>query len=145
MIQVSIKKQKQITNQGFFPSMEEAQAWLTKHEGMRTFGQPKQIIQQQVELSPAVIAEDGSILQEAVLETKEIELAGDYDVEITNITSQLEQEKINAEALAFLADCDWKRQRHISQKALNIITSLSEKEYLAMEQECQAARERIVK
>lgn len=107
MIQVSIKKQEQITNQGFFPSTEEAQAWLTKHEGMRTFGQPKQIIQQQVELSPAVVAEDGSILQEAVLETKEIELAGDYEVEITDITSKLEQEKVNAEALAFLAATDF--------------------------------------
>lgn len=107
MIQIQIKKQEQITNKASFSTLEEANSWLSKHEGLRTFGQPKQIIQQQVELSPAVVAEDGSILQEAVLETKEIELAGDYEVEITDITSQLEQEKINAEALAFLAATDF--------------------------------------
>jgi hypothetical protein len=56
-----------------------------------------------------------------------------------------EQEQVNAEALAFLAEQDWKRQRHISQKALGIPTSMSEDEYLAMEQACQDARNRIVR
>lgn len=107
MIQISIKKQDKVTNQGFFSSREEAQDWLSRHENIKTFGQPKQVIQQQIELSPAILAEDGSILQEAVLETKEIELAGDYEVEIIDITSQLEQEKVNAEALAFLAATDF--------------------------------------
>jgi hypothetical protein len=57
----------------------------------------------------------------------------------------LEQERINSEALAFLAECDWKRNRHISQKALGVPTSMSEAEYLAMEQACQDARNRIVR
>ena len=107
MIKISIKKQEQITNQGLFPTMEEAQAWLAHHEGMKSFGQPKQIVQQQVEISPAVLDEEGNELSPAVTEMQEIELAGDYEVEILDVTSQLEQEQINAEAQAFLDSTDW--------------------------------------
>ena len=145
MIKISIKKQEQITNQGLFPSMEEAQAWLAKHEGMKSFGQPKHTVQQQVELSPAVIAEDGSVLQEAVTEMQEIEIAGDYVVEIEDISAKLQQEQINAEALKFLADTDFKVLRHIRQKALGQQLSLSEEEYLVLEQQRSDAAASIVK
>lgn len=136
MIRISINKNSQITNQASFPSMEEAQAWLSHHESMKSFGQPKQIVQQQVELSPAVLAEDGSVLQEAVTEIQEVELAGDYEVEIIDITSQLEQEKINAEAQAFLNATDWM-----------VIRAMEKGEQLSPElkAERQAARDRIVK
>lgn len=136
MIQVSIKKQEQITNQGLFPSMEEAQAWLAKHESMKSFGQPKQIVQQQIELSPAVIAEDGSVLQEAVTEMQEVELAGEYEVEIIDISGKLAQEAINAEAQAFLDATDWM-----------VIRAMEKGEELSPElkAERQAARDRIVK
>lgn len=136
-IQISIKKQDQITNQASFPSMEEAQAWLAKHEAMKSFGQPKQIVQQQIELSPAIIAEDGSVLQEAVTEIKEIELAGNYEVEIIDITSQLEQEKINAEAQAFLDSTDWMCLRALDNPSKPIPEDIKAKR--------QAARDRIVK
>jgi len=136
MIQVSIKKQEQVTNKASFTTMEEAQAWLAHHESMKSFGQPKQVVQQQVELSPAVLAEDGSIVQEAVLEMQEVELVGDYEVEILDITFQLEQEKINAEALAFLDATDWM-----------VIRAMEKGEELSSELkiERQAARDRIVK
>lgn len=136
MIQVQIKKQEQITNQGLFSSMEEAQAWLSKHEGMKSFGQPKQIIQQQIELSPAVIAEDGSVLQEAVMEMKEVELAGDYEVIVEDISAKLEQEKINAEALAYLSATDF----YIIRELDNGIPCPAE-----IKAKRQAARDRIVK
>ena len=135
-IQISIKKQDQITNQAQFSSMEEAEQWLAHHASMKSFGQPKQIVQQQIELSPAVIAEDGSVLQEAVTEMQEVELAGDYEVEIVDISAQLEQEKINAEALAFLAATDY-----IVVRAMERGEELSP-EFKA---ERQAARDRIVK
>ena len=106
-IQISIKRNGQLTNQASFPTQEEAQAWLSHHEGMKSFGQPKQIVQQQVELSPAVLAEDGSVLQEAQVETQEVELAGEYEVIIEDISAKLEQEKINQEALKLLANTDW--------------------------------------
>ena len=136
MIIVSIKKDGQLTNQGQFSSNEEAQAWLAKHEGMKTFGQPKQIIQQQIELQPAVIAEDGSVLQEAVMEMQEVELAGDYEVIIEDISAKLEQEKINAEAQAFLAATDWMVIRAL-EKGIELSPELKA--------ERQAARDRIVK
>jgi hypothetical protein len=136
MIKISIKKQDQITNQGLFPTMEEAQAWLAHHEGMKSFGQPKQIVQQQVELSPAVIDEEGNELSPAVTEMQEVELAGDYEVEILDVTSQLEQEQINAEAQAFLDSTDWM-----------VIRAAERGEELSPEfkAERQAARQRIVR
>jgi hypothetical protein len=51
----------------------------------------------------------------------------------------------SAAALKFLAESDYKAIRHIGQKALGIATSMSEAEYLALEQERQAAREKVVK
>lgn len=56
-----------------------------------------------------------------------------------------QQEKINAESLAFLAATDFKVLRHIRQKALGQETSLSEEEYLALEQERSDAAFRIVR
>jgi hypothetical protein len=136
MIKISIKKQDQITNQASFPSQEEAQAWLSHHEGMKSFGEPAQTIQQQVELSPAVLAEDGSVLQEAQVEIQEVELAGEYEVIIEDISAKLEQEKTNSEAQAFLDSTDWM-----------VIRAMEKGEELSPElkAERQAARDRIVK
>jgi hypothetical protein len=136
MIQVSIKRNGQLTNQASFPAMEEAEAWLAYHESIRSFGQPKQIVQQQTELSPAILAEDGSILQEAVVEMQEIELAGEYEIIIEDLTAKIAQEKINAEALAFLAATDWM-----------VIRAMERGEELSPEfkAERQAARDRIVR
>lgn len=131
MIRISINKNSQLTNQASFQTMEEAQAWLAHHEGMKSFGQPKQIIQQQIELEPAVIEkqmvlvkeaeldeegmeiapaeyeEQDVVIKEAVTEMQEVELAGEYEVIIEDISAKLEQEKINAEAQAFLDSTDW--------------------------------------
>lgn len=145
MVLVSIKKQEQITNQMPFPTIEEAQIWLSHHESMKSFGQPKQIIKQQVELKPAILAEDGSVLQEAVTKTQEIELAADYEVIIEDISVELEQEKINNESEDFLDSTDFKVLRHIRQKALGQELSLSEEQYLALEQERADAAARILR
>lgn len=145
MIQIQIKKQDQITNQASFPTMEEAQAWLAHHEGMGSFGQPKQVVQQQIEISPAVLDEEGNEVSPAVNEMQEMELAGNYEVEILDITSQLERQAINAESLAFLASTDFKVLRHIRQKALGQELSLSEEEYLALEQQRSDAAARIIR
>lgn len=159
-IQISIKKQEQITNQGLFSSMEEAQAWLTKHEGMKTFGQPKQIIQQQIELEPAVIEkqmilvkeaqldeegmeiapaeyeEQDVVVKEAVMEIQEVELAGEYEIVIEDLSARIAQEKINAEALAYLSATDF----YIIRELDNGIPCPAE-----IKAERQAARDRIVK
>jgi len=136
MIKVSILKDSVITNQGSFETQEAANEWLSHHEGMKSFGEPAQTIQQQVELSPAVIAEDGSVLQEAVTEIQEVHIPGSYEVEILDITSQLAQEAINAEALAFLASTDWLITKQVE-------TGIACPEEIKAER--QAARDRIVK
>jgi len=79
-------------------------------------------------------------------------LAGDsfkypegYWVEYVDISQQVEQDKINAEALAYLASTDFMVLRHIRQKALGHNLSLSEEEYLALELERANAASRVVR
>lgn len=61
---------------------------------------------------------------------------------LSSILEAEAQDNFNKEtSRQFLKEADWKRNRHISQKALGITTSLSDEEYLEMETECQACRE----
>jgi hypothetical protein len=160
MIKISIKKQDKITNQASFPSQEEAQAWLASHEGMKSFGEPAQTIEQQVEISPAVL-ESQEVLDEngesfdppqfqdveivpAQHEMQEMHIPG-YVVEIEDISAKLEQEKANAEAQAFLDSSDWKVLRHRDQQDIGLATSLSGEEFQELLQQRQMAREAIIK
>jgi hypothetical protein len=69
---------------------------------------------------PAVMDEAGNIVQAEIPETpavysegvpakthKEVKLKAEYTIEILDISAQVEQEKQNAEALAYLASTDW--------------------------------------
>lgn len=60
------------------------------------------------------------------------------------ILAQKEQEKLNGVEREFLNSTDWKVMRHIRQKALGISTSLTEEQYIELEQQRQAAAARIV-
>lgn len=76
-----------------------------------------------VELSPGqplipeqpAVYEGGSLVSEAVpmipevpaVTQKQVKLRAEYSVQIEDISQQLEQERINAEALAFLLSTDW--------------------------------------
>jgi len=60
------------------------------------------------------------------------------------ITAQKEQDKLNGIEREFLNSTDWQILRHLRQKALNIPTSLTDAEYLTLEQQRQAAAARIV-
>ena len=106
MIQVKIIRDSVVTNSGSFPSQEEAQAWLSSHEGMGTFGQKKETVERQVLIFPAVIDSEGLEISPAQFEAQMVDLEG-YTVEIVDISAQLEQEATNASALAFLAESDW--------------------------------------
>jgi len=57
----------------------------------------------------AVMDDTGAIVQEEIPARthKEVKLRAEYTVEILDITAQVEQERINAEALAYLASTDW--------------------------------------
>ena len=61
-------------------------------------------------------------------------------------TSQdsLNQEKTNAQAKLLLDNTDWKVLRHLREKALGITTSMTEIEYLSLEENRQNAAKGIV-
>ena len=60
-----------------------------------------------------------------------------------SVLAQKEQEKSNAIEREFLNSTDWQVMRHIRQKALGVPTSLTEAEYLALEQKRADAAARI--
>ena len=59
------------------------------------------------------------------------------------ILDKMQEEKDKDNLRQFLNDTDWKVLRHIRQKALNAQTTLSEEEYIALEQERTAAASKI--
>ena len=60
------------------------------------------------------------------------------------ITAQKVADVANGQEREFLNSTDWKVLRHIRQKALNIATSLSDAEYIQLEQQREAAAARVV-
>ena len=103
MKQINIKKNGILTNSASFPSDSELSQWFERHKEMKTFGENAYSYQQ--EATPAVIDETGVEISPAVFET--VEVAAEYEYEIVDITSEIEQEAINKEALAYLAATDW--------------------------------------
>jgi nitrogenase subunit NifH len=63
------------------------------------------------------------------VETQTVEPVAD------EIVAQKTQEKLNAVAREFLNSTDWQILRHLRQKALNIATTLTDDEYIALEQQ----------
>ena len=59
------------------------------------------------------------------------------------VTAQRAADIANGQEREFLNSTDWKILRHIRQKALNIATSLSDAEYIQLEQQREAAAARI--
>ena len=59
------------------------------------------------------------------------------------VTAQRVVDVANGQEREFLNSTDWKVLRHIRQKALNITTSLSDAEYIELEQQREAAAARI--
>ena len=59
------------------------------------------------------------------------------------VTAQRAVAVANGQEREFLNSTDWKVLRHLRQKALNIPTSLSDAEYIQLEQQREAAAARI--
>ena len=69
-----------------------------------------------------------------------------YDVDsrkFINVVEQKTPEQIAIEKRLFLKNSDWKVLRHIREKSLGLQTSLTEEEYLALENERQAIAQSI--
>jgi hypothetical protein len=60
------------------------------------------------------------------------------------ILAEKEQYRLNGIEREFLNSTDWKILRHLRQKALNASTTLTDAQYLELEQQRQAAAARIV-
>ncbi|HUM41560.1 MAG TPA: hypothetical protein PKI14_01265 [Fervidobacterium sp.] len=73
------------------------EAWIADNK--TAFGKD----QHEVEITPAVLDENMQVITPAVTET----IPAEYEIIITDITAQVAQEVINAEALAYLASTDW--------------------------------------
>jgi len=84
------------------------------------------LISEAIPGSPAVMDEAGNIVQAEIPEVpavyseaiparthREVKLRAEYTMEILDISAQVEQEKQNAEALAYLAETDWMVIREI--------------------------------
>lgn len=57
---------------------------------------------------------------------------------------KLNQESVNIKNTRFLNESDWKVLRHVREKALGLETTMTEVEYLSLEQERQIAAKGIV-
>lgn len=75
--------------------------------------------------------------------TKRFDVATKTVVNVDN-SAQEAQDKINAEARQFLTSTDWKVLRHMRELALGGSTSMTNEEYLALEQQRAEAAARIV-
>ena len=64
--------------------------------------------------------------------------------QLNQVVRDKEIELTNAENREFLNSTDWKVLRHIRQKALGVATSMTEAEYLALEQQRSDAASRII-
>jgi hypothetical protein len=60
------------------------------------------------------------------------------------VLEEKEQYRLNGIEREFLNSTDWKILRHLRQKALNVPTTLTDAQYIELEQQRQAAAARIV-
>jgi heme A synthase len=83
--------------------------------------------------------------QQIMNQTHRFDVASKTVVAIESaILAEKEQHRLNGIEREFLNSTDWKILRHIRQKALNVPTTLTDAQYIELEQQRQAAAVRIV-
>jgi len=87
-----------------FQTLEEAESY--KAECIVTEKWGKVAYTEIIPAKDAVLDENGVEIEPAVSEQL-IEHPAEFTIEIVDITAQVEQERINAESLAYLASTDW--------------------------------------
>ncbi len=105
--------------------MEAPEAWIAEAIAQGWWGKSERLVPQsephdeadvlaveQVEVQaaiPAVLDSEGNILEAEVpaVVVPHVRLRAEYTVEVQDISAQLEQERINREALEYLASTDW--------------------------------------
>jgi hypothetical protein len=122
MIKVKIIKNGIQTHGAQFNTQAEAQAWIAEGTAQEWWGKPAytEVIPakkelQEVILSPEVLDEDGNIITPAIKEMQEIvvqeettiEHPAEFEVQIEDITAEIEAQKAIDRALKLLSDTDW--------------------------------------
>ena len=113
MIKYSVKKNSVVTNSWTSEFADESH-----YEPC--FGKPKRWVLHKDELG-AEAYDDADVLEEKIeqdsfgVDVKMVKLKAEYTVSIEDITAQVEQQRINQEALAYLASTDWYIIREIDQ------------------------------
>jgi hypothetical protein len=83
--------------------------------------------------------------QQIIDQTHRFDVASRTVVEVDSVVlADKEQYRLNGVEREFLNSTDWKILRHLRQKALNVPTTLTDLQYIDLEQQRQAAAARIV-
>lgn len=110
MKKVTIKNLAGVQTHG--AQMEDPTAWIAECVASNAWGLPERIVLHKDEPG-AESYDDADVLEEEIRpnldgsEQKWVKLKAEYTVEIEDITDQVAQQAINAEALAYLASTDW--------------------------------------
>jgi hypothetical protein len=127
MFEVMIKDLGDIqTNGANFETEQLALDWIAEHVGINSWGLPERL----------EVEEDG--------EPTGVILPAEYTITIEDISAQKAQEIVNKEARNFLNSTDWMVMRHERQIRLQQSSSLTEEEFLALEQQRSDAAASIV-
>lgn len=105
MIKVTIKNREDVqTHGGQFESLAVAQPWIDQCVATNSWG--KAAYTEIIPAKEAVLDENGIEIEPAIPE-QIIEHPAEYTIEIVDITAEVEQARVNAESLAYLASTDW--------------------------------------
>jgi hypothetical protein len=92
--------------------MLDPQAWIADGVAGNWWGKPERWSLHKDE-PMAEGYDEADVLEERIVDDlsgsshKEVKLKAEYEISIEDITAKVEQEKINAEALVYLASTDW--------------------------------------
>jgi hypothetical protein len=106
MVKYTIKNKQNIETNSWLSDFSDASHYEP------CFGKPERWVLHKDE-PMAEGYDEADVLEERIADDaygvshKEVKLKAEYTIEIEDITAQVEQEKINAEALAYLASTDW--------------------------------------
>lgn len=106
MIKVKVKNLSGVETYGAeCNTQEEADSWINKCIDNNSFGKPERWVRENEEdIANSLETRESTTIDGTITEYK---LASEYTIEQTDITAQVEQERINRESLQYLADTDW--------------------------------------
>lgn len=103
MIQISIYRNNKLTNQAQFETQQEADAWFEREKANHSFGKPAG----EYEINSLSVEELFTELSRREENGIYITIPDQFEVMVNDVTDASQQEAINLEARAYLAETDW--------------------------------------